>query len=150
MRHEYSWLRGGSRCWGISAKSFWSSIKKANGDGSHWPCRQVITREVTMKSNVKLAVAIFVLSISAIRLLVIALVASCATLLNSAAAEPLIATEQGRIRGIEMPSVRKFLGNRMRLRRWGICGGSRPNLPRTGPGFSMLRNLAAIARRLPT
>jgi len=51
-----------------------------------------------------------VLSISAIRLLVIALVASCATLLNTAAAEPLIATEQGRIRGIEMPSVRKFLG----------------------------------------
>ena len=64
----------------------------------------------TMKANVKLAVAIFVPSISAIRLLVIALVASCATLLNSAAAEPLIATEQGRIRGIEMPSVRKFLG----------------------------------------
>ena len=65
-------------------------------------------RGVAMKANVKLAAAIFVLSISAIRLLVIALVASCATLLDTAAAEPLIATEQGRFAASKCPACVSF------------------------------------------
>src|SRR6516162_9565744 len=45
-----------------------------------------------------------------VRSLVIGLMAGCAGLFNTAAAETLIATEQGFVRGLETQSVDKFLG----------------------------------------
>jgi para-nitrobenzyl esterase len=45
-----------------------------------------------------------------VRSLVVGLMAGCAALLNTAAAETLIATEQGFVRGSETQSVDKFLG----------------------------------------
>ena len=47
---------------------------------------------------------------TAVRLLAIGLVASCATLLNTAAAEPLVATEQGSVHGMVTQGVVKYLG----------------------------------------
>ena len=45
-----------------------------------------------------------------VRSLVIGLMAGCVALLNTAAAKPLIATEQGLVLGLETPPVNKFLG----------------------------------------
>src|ERR1700719_2178667 len=45
-----------------------------------------------------------------VRSLVIGLMTGCAALLNKAAAEPLVATKQGFVRGLETESVDIFLG----------------------------------------
>jgi hypothetical protein len=101
-----------------------------------------------MKANAKLLVATFALTVGAVRSLVIGFVATCAVLLSTAVAEPLVSTEQGRIRGIEMPNVREFLGIPYAAPPVGDMRWKPPNLTRTGPEFSMRRFLATIARRL--